>query len=147
MDTPLHELYLLNYATLAEALFGPLVAESSIDIASVPYTHDENQKNLSFDLVQNTIVTDAQAVKLILAFDLLYSLRIRILAQRINSPRNSSPYGTIERFKVPLRFRCKLDPVSQLDAQLFLEFLPGHCALFLRFRKRLARLFKVYLVL
>lgn len=127
--------------------YSSLVAESSIDIASVPYPHNENQKNLSFDLVQNTIVADAQAVKFILAFDLLDSLRIRILGQRINSARNSSPYGTIEGFKVPLRFRRKLDPVSQLDAQLFLEFRPGHRALFLRFRQRLARLFKVYLVL
>ena len=55
-----------------------LVAESSIDIVSVPHDHDENQEYLFSDLVQNTIVTDAQAVKLILAFDLLYSLRIRI---------------------------------------------------------------------
>jgi hypothetical protein len=34
-------------------------------------THDENEKDLAFDLIENSIVAHAQAVKFILAFDFL----------------------------------------------------------------------------
>lgn len=98
-------------------------------------------------MVEYPVVSHAQAIEVIFPFDLFDTRRIGILGQRVDPPLYSPPYRSIEGLKVPLRPRRKLDPVSQLDAQLFLEFLPGHRAFFLHFRQRLARLFEVDLIL
>ena len=108
--------------------------------------HNENEKDLAFDLVENPIVAHAQAVKLIFASDLLNSLRVGILRERINSLFDPSPYRSIKGFEVSSRPRCKLYPVRQLDAQLFLDLLPRYGAFFFHLGKRFPRLFQVDLV-
>ena len=107
---------------------------------------DENEKDLAFDLVENPIVAHAQPIKPIFARDLLNSLRVGILRERINSLFDPSPYRTIKGFEVSSRSRCKLYPVRQLDAQLFLDLLPRYGAFFLHLGKRFPRLFQVDLV-
>jgi len=52
--------------------------------------HDENKKDLAFDLIQYPIA-HAQAVKLLFALDLLNSLRVRILRERVNASRYPTP--------------------------------------------------------
>jgi len=59
-------------------------------------THDENKKDLAFDLIKNPIVAHAQAVKLILACDFFDTRWVGILPERINPLFNPSTYRTIE---------------------------------------------------
>lgn len=104
---------------------------------------NENEKDLAFDLIENPIVAHTQAVKVIFASDLLNSSRVGILRERINPLFNPSPYRSVEGFEVSSRPRCKLYPVRQLDAQLFLDLLPRYGAFFLHLGKCFPRLFQV----
>src|SRR5438445_9676869 len=94
----------------------------------------------ALDLIENPIITHAQAVKFLFALDLLNSLRVRIICARLNAPCYPSPYLTVEGFEVSNRPRRKLYPVRQLDAELSLDLLPRYRALFLHLRERLPRL-------
>jgi hypothetical protein len=91
--------------------------------------NDEDDEDLALDLIENPIVTHAQAVKFLFALDLLNSLRVRSICERLNAPCYPSPYRTVG-FEVSNRPRRKLYPVRQLDAQLFLDLLPRYRALF-----------------
>lgn len=108
--------------------------------------HNENEQDLAFYLIENPIVSNAQSVKLIFAFNLFDSRRVRILGQGINALFDPSPYRSVEGFEISFRSRCELNPVRQLDAQLFLDLLPGHGALLFCFRKSRSRLFEIQLV-
>ncbi len=78
--------------------------------------NDENDEDLGLDLIENPIVTDAQAVKFLFALDPPDSLRVRVLCQPFNAPCYSSPYRTVKGFEVSNRPRRKLNPVRQLEA-------------------------------
>src|SRR5207302_8054407 len=108
--------------------------------AVVSDANDEDDEDLALDLIENPIVTHAQAVKFLFALDLLNSLRVRSICERLNAPCYPSPYRTVEGFEVSNRPRRKLYPVRQLDAQLFLDLLPRYRALFRHLRERLPRL-------
>src|SRR5215475_6094316 len=106
--------------------------------------HDENKKDLAFDLIQYPIA-HARAVKLLFALDLLNSLRCGFSAS-VSMRRYPSPYRTVEGFEVSFRSGCELNSVGQLEAQLSLDLLPRHGAFFLRFCQRRPRFFEIDLI-
>ena len=93
-----------HVAVFALSLVMPLAIANPVrrfaNVAAMSDAHNENEKDLAFDLVENPIVAHAQPVKLIFASDLLNSLRVGILRERINSLFNLSPYRTIKGFEV-----------------------------------------------
>lgn len=88
------------------------------------HTHDQNQQHFSSHLVEYSIVAHPQAVKLIFACELLDTGWKWVLRQRIDSPGDPAAYRAVEGFEIALRFGRELNPVSQLDAQLFLDLIP-----------------------
>lgn len=110
-----------------------LTADSPVNVTPVSYANDQHQENFPLYLVENPVLTDAQSIKLPLALDLLYLRRVRIVRERIDPLLYSSPYRSIQRSKIFRRPRCELDPVCQLEAQLFFDLCPRYGAFFLRF--------------
>ena len=66
--------------------------ESTVKLAPVSNAHDEDEKNLTLDLIENSIVASVQPVKLVFAFNLLDSRRVGIFRERIDSLLYSSPW-------------------------------------------------------
>lgn len=50
-----------------------LTANSPVNVTPVSYANDQHQENFPLDLVENPVVAGAQAVDLVLAFDLFYA--------------------------------------------------------------------------
>jgi len=69
-----------------------------VSLTSVSDSHDDNQENLITYVVENAIVTYADAVGVLTSRELLHSGRTRVIGQGINFPAYSPEYFSGEGF-------------------------------------------------
>jgi len=93
----------------------PLPAEGStlpVDFLAMPHPHHQDQEDVVLNLIDDAVVPEPEAVKIIGALELLHSCRSRIFGQRIYSPHDPALIRLRDFFQRLERRRFDLDAVG-----------------------------------